>query len=116
MKPINEMSLSECLESFFECLEAQRDGEWQWTGIRELTAIRLSQLSDRIHDLTRWIPISERMPTKEDADESGYVLVHGTRRLFLNVRQETNMWYWDAVTGAPIGSTTLTHWRRIDTP
>ena len=85
MKPINEMSLAELAEFFDD---------------DERIAIRLREL----HDLTRWIPVEERLPTKGDADERGNVLW-----LFWGKHYESRYWYLRRDYG-------MTHWRRIDKP
>ena len=51
MKPIEQMTLAECLERL------KTANVWG----------DLVHISNRIHDITRWIPVSERMPT-----ENGY--------------------------------------------
>jgi hypothetical protein len=53
MKEISEYTLKECLEE----VEMLHGGY----GYRDP-----EKLADRIHELTRWIPVSERMPTEED--------------------------------------------------
>ena len=55
MKPISEMTLAECLEAIrrFNPFSDKIDHD-------------LLLLADRIHELTRWIPVSERMPTEGD--------------------------------------------------
>ena len=56
MKPISEMNLAECLEALhLYALNA------------ETPYTEMHQLADRIHDLTRWIPVSERFPYEADA-------------------------------------------------
>jgi hypothetical protein len=57
MKPIDQMTLTEIADFFDD------EGMSLW-------ADRLRA----IHELTRWIPVSERMPTEEDVDEDGEVL------------------------------------------
>jgi hypothetical protein len=72
MKPINEMTLSELQESL------------RWTGDNnhlfplEYLQKACYDYADRIHELTRWIPITEHMPTVQDGDtgdETGCVIV-----------------------------------------
>ena len=101
MKPINEMNLSECLVAIRE-LE-NHEIRMGWHG----------QLADRIHELTRWIPVSERLPTEEDGDEHGHVLVSEVERESPNRRYEQVL-HWDLV--GEDYFYTATHWRRIDKP
>jgi hypothetical protein len=65
MKPIDQMNLAECLAKLRDVSTV-------------LTRNEERQLADRIHDLTRWIPVSERMPTEEDLHSNG------TFRIWLN--------------------------------
>jgi hypothetical protein len=67
MKPIDQMTLTEVLghlrfSNFYDELSVENTCNMQ------------ADVADRIHDLTRWIPVSERMPTEEDA-HNGQVLV-----------------------------------------
>jgi hypothetical protein len=71
MKPIDQMTLAECLNELRARPRYNR------------------LLADRIHDLTRWIPVSERMPTGAD----GLV----------------RCWYKE-------NSWEFTHWQRITPP
>ena len=69
MKDISEYTLKECLEE----VEMLHGGY----GFRDP-----EKLADRIHDLTRWIPVSERMPNIDDAyrktvlwiDDHGFII------------------------------------------
>lgn len=68
MKPIKEMSLVECLDFL-------RDPKGFGVGnLQMVSAITCAKIADRIEELTRWVPVSERLPTKEDGDERGFVL------------------------------------------
>ena len=99
MKPINEMNLSDLADYF--------DSEYSVYGIDlEYCADRLRQL----HELTRWIPVSERLPTEADADENGEIYiwsVGGSAHIILLVHA------LDEQDDYHIG---FTHWRRIDKP
>lgn len=69
------------------------------------------EISDRLlelHELTRWIPVSERLPTEADADRHGYVLWWSEDEVALPVAH-----YWD-FTGVP--KYHFTHWKRITPP
>ena len=104
MKPINEMTLAECLDHADHLLHWDERGDNVDT-VKECLA--------HIRELTRWIPVKERLPTQEDADHNNSVFVQTTHR---SGYQQTDVWFWDAVTPEPIGGHTPTHWRRIDKP
>ena len=74
----------------------------------------LRQLSERVEALTRWIPIAERLPTKEDADKHGYVIIREVEN-----ESPKRMYHalvkWSDVL-RPNYFYTVTHWRRIDKP
>jgi hypothetical protein len=103
MKPINEMTLAECLE---ELSNGSGNDYMSFNDTRKI--------ADRIHKLTRWIPISERMPTRDDGDRYGRVLVfergkytpHGTYTRFVG---------WDSLDDVDYFYT-VTHWKRITPP
>jgi hypothetical protein len=59
MKPISEMNLAELADA----LDALRPTH----SLNGLVQDRLREL----HEQTRWIPVSERMPTEADADRNG---------------------------------------------
>ena len=65
MKEFKIMSLTECIDA----LRDQTKGDVWGMGHRDVI-----EITDRIEELTRWIPVSERMPTAEDVDEHGEVL------------------------------------------
>jgi hypothetical protein len=103
MKEISEYTLKECLEE----IEMLHGGY----GFRDP-----EKLADRIHELTRWIPVSERMPTKDDA-LNGQVLVKEENwttdhaysiAYYKNIEpdvpeRQPSEWY-------------VTYWKRITTP
>ena len=100
MKPIDQMALTEVLghlrfSNFYDELSVENTCNMQ------------ADVADHIHDLTRWIPVSERMPTEEDADQYGLVLK------------------WDSITGSVqvdswnyfgTHNVCFTHWKRITPP
>jgi hypothetical protein len=98
MKPVKDMSLRELVEevNFY----SQRFPHLA------LVADKLYEL----HDLTRWIPVSERMPTQEDGGEWRRVLIRyndgDIDSIFVgNVSQfTTGSEFW------------ITHWQRITPP
>jgi hypothetical protein len=103
MKPISEMNLA-------ECLEALRDSSEFYTNPNYAYPSYVKTLADRIHDLTRWMPVSERMPTHEDGGEWRRVLIRyndgDIDSIFVgNVSQfTTGSEFW------------ITHWQRITPP
>jgi len=96
MKPITQMTLAECLEEFVEQRQIELYG---------FASTWRQELADRIHDLTRWIPVSERMPEEEDGDEHGNVLGFAT---------DGNVWipHFKAISSG-YG---FTHWKSIIPP
>jgi len=106
MKPIRGMSLLELAEYVNNNLGSGDD-------INDII-YRLCEL----HDLTRWIPVSERMPTKADANEQGYVCTYNKGRTgicFLGENGHPKVWHsyhqdWVHFDGQ------LTHWQRITPP
>jgi hypothetical protein len=97
MKPINEYTLQDCLNSI----------------LKADMILHRHELANRIHDLTRWIPVGERLPTDEDADENGHVSVTAVQEATGKTFIES--WSWDWVEDGVWGYT-ITHWRRIDKP
>jgi hypothetical protein len=63
MKDIDQMNLAELANKLCDLHEGDTVG-----------LLRIADRMDKLHDLTRWIPVSERMPTEEDA-HNGQVLV-----------------------------------------
>jgi hypothetical protein len=101
MKPIDQMTLPECLNA-----------------IRGMTCDKLDniyeyEIASRIHDLTRWIPVSERMPTEEDGDVHGDVLISEVENEYPYRRyQIITRWSFDPNQYHE----TVTHWQRITPP
>ena len=67
-----------------------------------------------IHEETRWVPVSEGMPTQEDADENGEVLVSETENESPH-RKYSYMKTWNRLND-PNYFYTITHWKRIQAP
>lgn len=151
MKPINEMTLSECLDALHELYEytdnVVQGGYAQviadrihdltrpkhkdlWTHMREEHGLTLLEselwgiiyavnyareavIIDLHNELAkleskhRWIPVSERLPTKEDADEYECVL------RWSDVEPLSAKWHTIVKLA---GQTGYTHWRSIDAP
>jgi hypothetical protein len=105
MKPISEYTLQECLEEV-KRLEAE-------FGCDD------APLASRIHELTRWIPVEERMPTEEDVMNTNddihsymnglvlWLVAHESGRLDYVLSK----WYMP-----PSTYNKLLAWRRIDKP
>jgi hypothetical protein len=114
MKPINEYTLQECIERLRELPDGTVDDACDKVMLPHLPWIFdvAVALADRIEELTRWIPVSERLPTEEDADQHGYVLVRDADN---ESSGETyhSMVQWDNV-GKFEHFYTITNWKRID--
>jgi hypothetical protein len=120
MKEVKDMNLAECLNELrarprynrliadridtllFE--QAQRHDAW------------VDALENRINSLEaerRWIPVEERLPTKQDGDENGYIFtlerekkspnrLHPCIQTWSDIRSD---YYYE-----------ITHWKRITPP
>jgi hypothetical protein len=91
MKPINEYTLQDCLNSI----------------LKADMILHRHELADRIHELTRWIPVEERLPTEGDGDRYGLVLKWDS----LTKSAQIDSWNHSGTYNA-----CYTHWRRIDKP
>ena len=88
---INEnMTLAECLEYIRHELKHFDHPNLDTVGIEESL--------DRIDELTRWIPVSERLPTEEDGEV-----------LFMYDGRDVLSWRFADKDG-------YTHWKRLDSP
>ena len=67
-----------------------------------------------IHNLTRWIPVSEQMPSEEDGDRHGQILIFEVENESPN-RGYQQLVKWDAI-GKPDYFYAVTHWQRITPP
>lgn len=107
MKPISEMSLQ-------ECLEVLQDDESFFKNPPYVYHAYDKAIARRISDLTRWIPVGERLPTKKDADEDGNVLVCSfdldSRKLYYE------SWVFTDVTVQGGTQYKPRYWKRIDKP
>jgi hypothetical protein len=115
MKPINQMTLAECLSEMRKYVMYDYD--------KDKTLSRDIALADRLHDLTRWIPVSERMPTKEDfGNEVFRVWVNGTDEKACFDRGKLLVWHVEAYDAGwceydkQDWKTSFTHWQRITPP
>jgi hypothetical protein len=91
IKPINQMTLPEVCQRLNEHGFLAKEFEF-------------IQLAARIFELTRWIPVSERLPTNDDLDENGEVLAYSPDPA-ITVNS----------TGIPF-SRHFTHWKQIIPP
>ena len=102
MKDIKDMNLRECIESLRDEYNYAR-GYYD-----SVDGVKLCQLADRIHDLTRWIPVEERLPTESDAQENGYVEFWDARhRLSYYYKYNFIPQHYEPY---------FTHWKRITPP
>jgi len=93
VKDIDQMNLAELSNKLCDLHEGDTVG-----------LLRIADRMDKLHDLTRWIPVSERMPTEEDADTRGKVMWY-----FWGEHYESRYWNLRSDYGA-------THWKRITPP
>jgi hypothetical protein len=91
MKDIKDMNLAELAD-----LNPFYLSEKDWRNTQ-------SRLRD-LHDLTRWIPVSERLPTEADADKYGEVM-------WLYRKHGAGIGGWDEYRDS-----VFTHWKRINPP
>jgi hypothetical protein len=97
VKEIKDMNLAELAEFVDDQLihihYKNRDDEM-------FVAKRLRQL----HELNRWIPVSERMPTQDDKDVLAWCATEYPFAILVN-------WY-----EFPTNNRSVTHWKRITPP
>lgn len=104
---INEMSLQECIDT----VRIAHQLDLLLEEPIELGDI-LRQLSERIHELTRWIPVGERLPNKEDADNHNSVLIRE-----IEVQSPSRIYHYLGLIDMifrPDYFYKPTHWKRID--
>jgi hypothetical protein len=101
MKPISEMNLAELADA----LDALRPTH----SLNGLVRDRLREL----HEQTRWIPVSERMPTEADGDAEGYVLVRGVNTEG-SAQHDIDLWHDLSIWNGKYWN--LTHWKSITPP
>jgi len=96
MKDIKDMNLAEAIEALRDVDVITRGYQCNYEAIEKL--------ADRIHDLTRWIPVEERMPTQEDKDVLAWYATEYPFAVLVN-------WY-----EFPMNNRSVTHWQRITSP
>ena len=112
MKPLD--TLSQCLDAL----------EWEATCKDELDIdlARLKDIHAKLRELTRWIPVEERMPTEADLNDKGYVSTYDAGYVDRATVRNGAVKVWDDGDQSwdDFDSTnremSFTHWRRIDTP
>ena len=92
MKPISKMNLAELADRVESDEDIYHD---EYVFVERLRVI---------HDLTRWIPVSERMPTQEDKDVLAWYATEYPFAVLVN-------WY-----EFPMNNRNVTHWKRITPP
>jgi hypothetical protein len=106
MKDIKDMNLAELADQIERKLDVPM-GE-------DLVQYDIADRLYAIHDLTRWIPVSERLPTREDADAEGYVWVSAIQ---ITMGDRANdSWLWSEVSLDGGIAYKPTHWKRITPP
>jgi hypothetical protein len=93
-KPIEKMNAGELADEFNPA-NTESSVRYDYATMYRLTS-RLREL----HDLTRWIPVSERVPTEEDAYKG---------QVFVFVDGQAESWPFNDLGNA-------THWCRITPP
>ena len=107
-KPIEKMNAGELADEFNPA-NAKSSVRYDYATMYRLTS-RLREL----HELTRWIPVSERLPTREDADAEGYVWVSAIQ---ITMGDRANdSWLWSEVSLDGGIAYKPTHWKRITPP
>jgi hypothetical protein len=109
MKEIKDMNLAELANAL------QR---YEFDMLNDQVASRLREL----HDLTRWIPVSERMPSEEDLNELGFVAIYDGGFIDRAIIKKGVVKVWDyeekswADFDASNWELSFTHWQRITPP
>jgi hypothetical protein len=98
MKDIDKMNLAELANKLCDLREGDTVG-----------LLRIADRMDKLHELTRWIPGSERLPTESDAQENGYVE-------FWNTKYAMSYYYKYDSLRELYDELELTHWRKITPP
>jgi hypothetical protein len=106
MKEIRDMNLAELADQIERKLDVPM-GE-------DLVQYDIADRLYAIHNLTRWIPVSERMPTEADADKDLCVLVCATE--INSDHQVVEIWSYEYVSRTGLGGYKPTHWQRITPP
>ena len=100
MKEIKDMNLAECINRLRELPDGTIEDQFDMRDLPWIFDVA-EELANRIHELTRWIPVSERMPT--EADGKHIHIFDGLGLPFTIMRKS-------------LGSYVPTHWKRITPP
>jgi len=101
------MNVNEAIDDLYAIL-GQHNGEYMDYASYEAAVDNLNIISNFVAG-TRWIPVSERLPTKEDAknNRAGYVLVH----------RKSSAWDFDMCKWHNVEYLELaTHWMPLPNP
>jgi hypothetical protein len=115
-KPIEKMNTVELADEFNPA-NAESSVRYDYATMYRLTS-RLREL----HDLARWIPVSERMPTEEDLNELGFVAIYDGGFIDRAIIKKGVVKVWDyedkswADFDASNWELSFTHWKRITPP
>jgi hypothetical protein len=113
MKEIKDMNLAECINRLRELPDGTIEDQFDMRDLPWIFDVA-EELADRIHDLTRWISVEERLPTREDADAEGYVWVSAIQ---ITMGDRANdSWLWSEVSLDGGIAYKPTHWKRITPP
>jgi hypothetical protein len=107
MKEIKDMNLAECINRLRELPDGTIEDQFDMRDLPWIFDVA-EELADRIHELTRWIPVSERMPEEGDANQEGYVEFWSTKY--------GSSYYYKYESMPKIIEPELTHWKRITPP
>jgi hypothetical protein len=129
MKPINEMSLKECIDRLYDVVGHGYDRKGVEINVLELADridtllyeqaqrhdARVDALENEINALRakhRWIPVEERMPD----DVFDYVHVYYDGMVATMCYSKEKGFHGSTANRMEMFSHEITHWRRIDTP
>jgi hypothetical protein len=106
MKDIKDMNLAECIVALRDVDVITRGYQCNYDAIEEL--------ADRIHELTRWVSVSEKLPTKEDANFHDEVIVSLDPMSIVN--SPFGMMGIETVEYSDVCPSKHTHWQRTTEP
>lgn len=116
MKAIKDMNLAECIDRLRELPNGTVDDAnvaVMFPGVPWIFDVA-EELAGRIHELTRWIPVSERLPTKADANFHDEVMVSLDPMSLVN--SPFGMMGIETVEYTDVCPRKHTHWKRTTEP